>query len=144
MTSVSSKKAFGLISICHFWVLRGPERGLAAGLGGLVMDHSLVLDSEGGVREAGYSSSSGSSLHFQRLSDLPCISFVAAGLSHSAAIDTEGGHFAFGCGRATPISLGRVFFLNEWKDSLQSPRWLCGNSFLIAEAEEGLRWCGPD
>ena len=50
--------------------------------------YSLVLDVEGGVWQAGLSLSS---FTFQRVLQLPCIVLVAAGESHCAAIDTEGG-----------------------------------------------------
>ena len=50
--------------------------------------HSLVLDAEGGVWEAGRSRFS---CTFQKILELPPITLVAAGVAHSAAIDTEGG-----------------------------------------------------
>jgi alpha-tubulin suppressor-like RCC1 family protein len=53
-------------------------------------EHSLVLDAEGGVWETGRSRSS-PSLTFQLVSELPTITMVAAGHTHNAAIDTEGG-----------------------------------------------------
>ena len=53
--------------------------------------HSLVLDAEGGVWEAGQSRSPPSSLIFQQALELPPIILISAGRSHSAAIDHEGG-----------------------------------------------------
>ena len=55
------------------------------------LEHSLILDVEGGVWEAGRSRSTSSPLTFHRASELPLITLVAAGEYHSAAIDTAGG-----------------------------------------------------
>jgi alpha-tubulin suppressor-like RCC1 family protein len=52
--------------------------------------HSLVLDAEGGVWEAGPCRSSSCSPTIQGVPELPLITLVAAGESHSVAIDTEG------------------------------------------------------
>ena len=62
------------------------------------------------------------SLAFERAKGMPCIALVAAGWSHCAAIDTEGGLWV--CEVQSMISLGRVLFPNEWKDSLHLSRWL--------------------
>ena len=55
--------------------------------------HSLVLDSQGGVWEAGTSGIENSSFtsNFRQVEGLPQISQIAAGYDHSAAIDMEGG-----------------------------------------------------
>ena len=98
--------------------------------------HSLVLDAEGGVWEAGCSRSSyDSPITFQHIPGLPLMTLVSAGNCHSAAIDTKGGLWVW-------------TYTNEisWASSLPTrveglPSLLkvaCGGSFLIAEAEEGL------
>ena len=95
--------------------------------------HSLVLDAEGGVWEAGCSRSS--LLTFQRIPELPLIASVAAGCSHSAAIDSEGGLWVWTCKNYLSWALS----LPQQVEGL--PRIIkvaCGARFLVAEAEEGL------
>ena len=53
--------------------------------------HSLVLDVEGGVWDAGSSRAIYSSPTFELIPDLPRMAVIAAGGGFSAAIDTEGG-----------------------------------------------------
>jgi alpha-tubulin suppressor-like RCC1 family protein len=97
--------------------------------------HSLVLDAEGGVWEAGRSRSSSSLLTFQRAPELSCITFVAAGDSHSSAIDSEGGLWVW---------TDRTYL--SWASPLPQRveglppilKVACGCDFLVAEAEEGL------
>ena len=97
--------------------------------------HSLVLDAEGGVWEAGRSRSSSLSHTFQRVLELPLIALVAAGKSHSAALDTKGGLWVWTSETSLP-----------WASSLPQRvegfppliKVACGNNFLVAEAEEGL------
>ena len=94
--------------------------------------HSLVLDAEGGVWDAGCSRSS--SLTFQEVLGLPCIVLVAAGDLHSAAIDREGGLWVWTSRHSS------------WANSVPQRlkglppliKVACGNYFLVAEAEEGL------
>ena len=105
------------------------------------LEHSLVLDAEGGVWQAGRSCSSISSPSFRRVPGLPCIALVTAGFSHSAALDTEGGLWVW----ANKFDL-------IWARSLpQRVEYLpplfkvaCGNRFLVAEAEEGLLVLGDN
>ena len=97
--------------------------------------HSLVLDAEGGVWEAGSSPSSSPSLTFQRILGLPCIALVAAGPSHSASIDTEGGLWVW----TRKDSLSWACSLPQRVEGLPAIiKVACGCNFLVAEAEEGL------
>ena len=95
-------------------------------------EHSLVLDAEGGVWEAGCSQSSPS---FQRVLELPCIAFVAAGEYHSAAIDIEGGLWVW----TSRTDLSWASSLPQRVEGIPPvTKVACGISSLVAEAEEGL------
>ena len=97
-------------------------------------DHSLVLDAEGGVWDAGCSRGSPSST-LQIIPELPPIAFVAAGYSHSAALDTEGGLWVW----TSKTNLSWVSSLPQRVESFPPIiKVACGNNFLVAEAEEGL------
>ena len=97
--------------------------------------HSLVLDAEGGVWDAGCSRSSAPFLTFQKVPELPCIALVAAGYSHSAAIDTEGGLWVW----TSKIDLCWARRLPQRVGDLPVIfKVACGLDFLVAEAEEGL------
>ena len=101
-------------------------------------EHSLILDAEGGVWEAGYSRSLPSSDIFQRALELPLITFVAAGESLSAAIDTEGGLWVW-----TSVLDNKGL---SWASSVPQRledfppliKVACGEKFLVAEGEDGL------
>ena len=97
--------------------------------------HSLVLDAEGGVWEAGRSRSSASILTFQKVPELPCVSLVAAGHSHSATIDTEGGLWVW----TSLTDLSWASSLPKRVETLPPlVKVACGLNSLVAEAEEGL------
>ena len=97
-------------------------------------EHSLVLDAEGGVWDAGRSRSSPFHLDFQRIPDLPCIALVAAGFTHSAAIDTEGGLWVW----TSKKDLSWASSLPQRVEGLPPLiKVACGNQFLVAETEEG-------
>ena len=99
--------------------------------------HSLVLDAEGGVWEAGLSRLPSFSLHFTQVQELPGITLVAAGIHRSAAIDTEGGLWVWTSQRDL-----------SWASSLPHrvevlPPLLkvaCGLKFIAAETQEGTFW----
>ena len=95
-------------------------------------DHSLVLDAEGGVWQAGFSSSP---FTFERVPKVPPMTLVAAGCSHSAALDTEGGLWVWA--RRTDLFWSRS--LPQRVEGLPPLlKVACGFKFLVAEAEEGL------
>jgi alpha-tubulin suppressor-like RCC1 family protein len=100
--------------------------------------HSLILDEEGGVWEAGCYQPldlSPTSLTFRQVPCLPCITLVAAGESHSAAIDSECCLWVWT--GDTGLSWARS--LPQRVEGLPSVfKVACGNNFLVAEAEEGL------
>ena len=99
------------------------------------LEHSLVLDAEGGVWQAGRSCSSISSPSFRRVPGLPCIALVTAGLSHSAAIDTQGGLWVW----TNEIDLSWASSHPQRIEGLPPlTKVACGDRFLVAEAEEGL------
>ena len=108
--------------------------------------HSLVLDEEGGVWQAGQLQPFPGTLlrslfgppltstTFKRVAKLPRISLMAAGYGHSAAIDTEGGLWVWS-----------YMYLSWARPLPQRVKGLppllkvaCGCGFLVAEAEEGL------
>ena len=60
-------------------------------------EHSLVLEAEGGVWQAGSSRFSASPLTFERVPEVPPMTLVAAGFSHSASLNTEGGLWVWTC-----------------------------------------------
>ena len=95
--------------------------------------HSLVLDAEGGVWDAGLSRSFSPSLIFQQVPELPCITLVAAGLSHSAAIDTEGGLWVW----TNETDLSWAHSLPQRVEGIPPLITVaCGCNFLVAEAED--------
>ena len=99
--------------------------------------HSLVLDAEGGVWETGRSRDSPPSLTFCRVTELPLASLVVAGTSHSAAVDTEGGLWVW----TSSSNLSWASFLPQQVKGLPPLiKLACGDSFIIAEAEEGSLW----
>jgi alpha-tubulin suppressor-like RCC1 family protein len=87
------------------------------------------------VWQAGFSRFSASPLTFERVSEVPPMTLVAAGRNHSAALDTEGGLWVWTCKEDL-----------SWACSLPQPveglppllKVACGDNFLVAEAEEGL------
>ena len=99
-------------------------------------EHSMVLDEEGGVWEAGRSRASPASSHFTRVPELPVITMIAAGWFHSAAVDTNGALWVW-----TSLS-------SDWASSSpQQTKCLppliklaCGYGFLVAEDQEGSLW----
>ena len=97
--------------------------------------HSLVLDAEGGVWQAGTSRFSTSPLTFERVPEVPPMALVAAGISHSAALDTEGGLWVWTC----KDDLSWALSLPQRVEGLPPLlKVACGFNFLVAEAEEGL------
>ena len=96
--------------------------------------HSLVLEAEGGVWEAGLSRSSSPSLTFQRVPGIPCIAQVAAGESHSAAIDTEGGLWVWTSETLLPWASSSP---RRVEDLPVLVKVACGFRFFVAEAEDG-------
>ena len=98
---------------------------------------SVVLDAEGGVWEAGHSRYTDSFHTFQRVTGLPPITLVAAGISHTAALDTEGGLWVWS-------GLSESSWASSLPQQVQSlPPLLkvaSGDNFLLAEAEEGTLW----
>ena len=100
------------------------------------LEHSIVLDAEGGVWEAGNNRISPSSLTFQRVPELPPIALVAAGYAHSAAIDIKGDLWVWACSAA---GLSWASLLPQRVEGLPPLiKVACGNNFLVAEADEGL------
>ena len=107
--------------------------------------HSLVLDEEGGVWQAGQLfpdsrleqlfGHSCTSTTFKRVAKLPRISLVAAGMDHSAAIDTEGGLWVWTSNK--DLSWARSL-PQRVKGLPPLLKVACGNKFLVAETEEGL------
>ena len=104
--------------------------------GGLV--HSLVLDEEGGVWEAGRSRAAPYPTTFQLVTDLPPVSRVAAGYCHSAAVDINGALWVWTNAQTdlqwASCTLTRV----EGLPPVQ--KVVCGRNFLLAEAQEGGFW----
>ena len=99
------------------------------------LQHSLVLDAEGGVWEAGPSPSPLSSLIFHQVPELRSITLVAAGSAHSAALDTEGGLWVW----TSKTDLSWACSLPQRLEGLPPLiKVACGFNFLVAEAEEGL------
>jgi alpha-tubulin suppressor-like RCC1 family protein len=99
------------------------------------IQHSLVLDAEGGVRETSHSQDSPSTHLFQHVPGLPLITHVAAGASHNAALDTEGGLWVW----ASKDHLSWARSLPQRVEGLPPLlKVACGCDFLVAEAEEGL------
>ena len=97
--------------------------------------HSLVLDAEGGVWQAGSSCFSTSPLTFERIPGVPPMALVAAGTSHSAALDFEGGLWVWTCEE----DLSWAHSLPQRVEDLPPLlKVACGENFLVAEAEEGL------
>ena len=86
--------------------------------------------------ETGLSRSS-PSLTFQLVSELPSIAMVAAGDTHSAAIDTEGGLWVW-TGKKYSLPAGCTPQLVEGLPAIT--KVACGYCFLVAEAEEGTLW----
>ena len=98
--------------------------------------HSLVLDAEGVVWDAGNSRSSPSST-FQQVPKLPAMTMVAAGENQSAAIDTEGGLWVW----TSETDLSWASFLPQRVEGLPPLlKVALGKDFLVAEAEEGTLW----
>ena len=100
-------------------------------------EHSLVLDAEGGVWEAGRSRPCSLSLTFQRVPELPCITVVAAGEFHSASIDTKGGLWVWTSQRVHSWACSLPQRVKSIPPLIQVA---CGSDFLVAEAEEGTLW----
>jgi alpha-tubulin suppressor-like RCC1 family protein len=99
------------------------------------LEHSLVLDVEGGVWQAGSSRFSASPLTFERVPEVPPMILVAAGNTHSVALDTEGGLWAWTC--KEDLSWARS--LPQRVEGLPPLlKVACGEDFLVAETEEGL------
>ena len=98
--------------------------------------HSLVLDAEGDVWEAGHCWSN--STTFQRVPELPSIVVVAAGVRHCAAIDTEGDLWVW-TSRTHLSWISRACSLPQRVEDLPPLlKVACGSDFVVAEAEEGL------
>jgi alpha-tubulin suppressor-like RCC1 family protein len=97
--------------------------------------HSLVLDEEGCVWEAGLSRCSCSFLTFQRVPELPIIILISAGNQISAALDKEGVVWVWTSSSDLP-----------WASSTPKPveglpwayKVACGDRFLVAEANDCL------
>ena len=98
-------------------------------------EHSLVLDAEGGVWQAGSSRFSAFPLTFERLPEVPPMALVAAGYTHSAALDTEGGLWVWTCERGLSWAHSSPHRMERLPPLLKVA---CGRNFLVAEAEEGL------
>ena len=97
--------------------------------------HSLVLDAEGGVWQAGSCRFSASPLTFEQVPEVPPMILVPAGWSHSAALDTEGGLWVWTCEE----DLSWAHSLPQRVEDLPPLlKVACGENFLVAEAEEGL------
>ena len=98
-------------------------------------NHSLVLDVEGGVWQAGLSHFSASPLTFERVPEVPSMTLVAAGFNHSAALDTEGSLWVW----TSTEDLSWSTSVPQRIEGLPTIlKVACGNNFLVAEAEEGL------
>ena len=97
--------------------------------------HSLVLDAEGGVWEAGIYWYPSLSFTFKRIPNLPCIALVTAGEYHSAAVDTEGCLWVWTSGTVLPWAQNLPHKMEGLPPLLKVA---CGCNFLVAEAEEGL------
>ena len=99
--------------------------------------HSLLLDSEGGVWEAGTSGVDNSEFtsNFRRVEGLPEITQISAGYDHSAVIDTEGNLWVWS---------GHPCYqrLNPQQISLPSKlsKVACGWGQLLAEGQDGALW----
>ena len=97
--------------------------------------HSLALDAEGGVWQAGGCRTIPSSSTFQQVPELPPISSIAAGDSLRAALDTEGSLWVW----TDWVSVSRASSLPQRVKGLPPLlKVACGYKFLVAEAEEGL------
>ena len=97
--------------------------------------HSLLLDEEGGVWEAGTPGKVYGP--FCKIPDLPVICDIAAGYDTSAALDTDGGLWAWGrqseCGWVSPSPKLLLGLPSVTKVA-------CGSGALIAEASNGTLW----
>ena len=94
--------------------------------------HSLVLDVDGSVWETGNSRP-----FLQQVQGLPCITLVAAGGRHSAAIDSEGGLWVW----ASHTYLSWVSTLPQRVEGLPPLlKVACGWDSLVVEAKEGTLW----
>ena len=99
--------------------------------------HSLLLDEQGDVWEAGSArSGSPSFLIFQRAPELSSIVQVAAGNHHSAALDSQGRLWLWKTNQTShwPSTPQRV------EDLPPLAKVACGTSFLFAEDEQGHLW----
>ena len=98
--------------------------------------HSLVLDEEGSVWEAGKPGSKAyRPFTFRRVPKLPLITMVAAGVDHSAALDVEGSLWVW-------TKKKGLTWASQYprKIGINSPlsKVACGDDFLVGESEEGL------
>ena len=98
-------------------------------------EHSLVLDEEGGVWEAGLSRGATPFLTFQRVPSLPPAALVCAGWSHSAVLDTNGALWVWNISLTAGSSSSDIQRVDKLPPLLKVA---CGNGFLVAEAREGL------
>ena len=81
---------------------------------------SLVLDVEGSMWQAGSLRSSASPLPFERAPEVPPMALLAAGMYHSAALDTKGGLWVWTCEGNLPGAGS----LPQRVEGLHSSRWL--------------------
>ena len=94
--------------------------------------HSLVLDEAGVVWEAGQSIS----LTFQQVPELPSITVVAAGYTHSAALDTNNAGWVWR-NHATCYPWASTL-PKRVEDLPPVLKVACGMGFLVVETEEAL------
>ena len=99
-------------------------------------ESSLVLDAEGGVWDAGNSRAASSSLTFQRISELPQITMIAAGSNTiSAALDIDGGVWVWTNDADSPWAKGVP---KQVKGFPPLTKLACGDDFIVAEGQGGL------
>ena len=96
--------------------------------------HSLVMDIDGGVWEAGRSRSMTSAHTFQRVSELPPVSMISAGYQHNAALGSDGALWVWtnqciSWASAIPKQVPGLPLLC---------RMASGWNFLVGESEDGL------